>query len=1081
MSQSDKKKVEMAASNIKERISYFGSDKFRADFTVEVMESLDRFEAHRRDNLFAIVMPSGSGKTNLCDKYGFLDIDRLTTKGEHDYLNDLRIDALSGKGSWDKHNKIWLTMVNETLDMMPISRPTLIMVHSEILALSIGAWPVAGMAPSDELFQAVYRQKEEAGNKAGAMLMASNREEFMHHTNIVMQSKSFFRTYDKCEERVLMILGLKGIPCACPYKYTRRVKNDEYSDDVPDWITQGEKDKLNVQELLDLFACGKVPKEALDYFMKSKEIPASFGFGMRKNEWSMMFAELRYSKSIPANFDKSADMGSIFPYKYQKNTTRANLTVSRLVKGMDVFSDDDAYEIATHHVGKPNNFVTAVLCYWIGVGQYSKFSKLIKEMLKVSFHRWTSTFKELHALLRLSNFLSDEELEEKERHNMLYLELLVGKEVEETDWRKEIEDRTWERDLPDHKAYDPELMMWTEAQYRKDFEHALTMSYSRLGKGSDRSVPDFESFYKRRASWLTKGSIVFNDLDAEFKKYTVDLINEVGEVVSQVQSRHNKKSLFEVMDAIPLLGSRFELFNASKIVTKLDENGHKRRALLPGSLLHYLVFAYVLHFVEQDNQIGNVRLNGPPDDEITYFEQKMSVVPRLLFDWSNFNLYHSTYEMSKVIERLGTVIDAPEDYKYYVQAVADSMYHMVIIDPEGVEHKAGRGLFSGWRGTTAINTVLNDGYNKAAEMSFTRLYGREPYRYVDGGGDDHDGGLNRAEDGYKMLAIMRKMNFRSNPIKQMVAMKSEFFRNTVTVHGAYASPVRALVTFINGKWEGTGNVPLKERVTSILDQIAKVRRRGVDAQFCNTMGVMCLSHWCKVREGEEWLDLPPEVIHGSLECGGFGVPDNQGRVWVLKERVPEPAMTEDMLEPPGTMATRDWISILCREVEQLNIDVTVSREKISEMAEASFDVYRKYDFTNVVKFRSEVLEKKPAVESRINEVAWAGLMDYVATERKEAKVGRLMRYQELIPYMTIDGTSVTEQQLCEVLGLGIDTDVLRFSGDIYYRRLIAEPLAKVVTEFCLECVARRVMDLGMAEDMFKDLCYMMYMNTEFRM
>lgn len=1093
MPQAMRKKMKELPGHVAARIEYMGTDKYRAEYTVEVMHSLERFRKMRRQNLFAIVMPSGSGKTQLCKKFGFVDIDLLCTVGEHEYLNEMRIDALRGKSEWDKHNKLWIEKVNGTLDLFSFKEPVVILVHSEIIALQIGALPLAGFAGTETLFKKVYEQKLANGNEPGARLMALNRVEFTTSSNIEMRNKRFFRSFEEGERLVLLTLNINEIPVACPYKYTRSVPAYGYSEECPDWVLTGDKEKLNVQELLGLYYHSianegtfmedhGVPKVAMDYFLSNPEIPSSFGFGLTDNDWGKIAAQFRAAKSVPTPFNTRGDLGDIFPYKYKKNETRANITVSRMEKTMQIFDDDDCYYIASHHVGKPNNFVTGVLCYWVGLGSHTgSLRPIIREMLCTNFTWWSGVMKDFHNFIRQTNTFWGVHLTEELRHKLLYLDVLLGKEQEEADWMQEIEDRTWDQAMPDHKAYDPTTQLWTTKQYIKDFNRALDGAYCRLGKPVARDVPDFKAFYERRGEWLTKGSTVLNDLDPEMRKYTVDLINECGEVIERVQARHNKKSLFEVMDAIPELGDRFELFNATKIVTKLDENGHKRRALLPGSLMHYLVFSYVLYFVEKDNQVAHVRLNAPPDDEIVYFEQKMAVVPRLLFDWANFNLYHSAWEMEQVVRKLEYVVDGPHDYGVFVDAIAKAMYHMVIIDPEGGLHKAGRGLYSGWRGTTWINTVLNAVYTTASGMSFERLYGREPYRYVDGGGDDHDGGLNNPEDGYRLIAIMRKMGFKASAIKQMVSMKSEFFRNTITVNGVFASPVRTLTTFVNGKWEGSGNVPIKERITSILDQVAKMRRRGVESLFCNVLGVMCLSHWCKVNQDNEWLDLPSYVIHGSSEDGGFGVPDDKGQVWRLRERVPEPLVVGEAGDPPGTLATRDWLRVLCREVEQLNVDVEVSREKIADMAKASFDIYSKYDYSNVINFRTEVVARVDVVEERYCTSTWELLMDWIGSDKEQSKIGRVMRYQEIIPYMTVGGRPVTEQQMCDILGVEINCDALHFKGDVYYRRLISEPLAKLVTEFCTEAVAQDACSLRQAEEMFKDLCYMMYINTEFKM
>lgn len=1091
MSRAEKRQAASLGHLVEKRMSYFGEDKSRVDFTLEVERSLDRYESRRRPEFYAIVMHSCSGKTQLCKKYGFIDIDELTTKGEHSTLNSMRFEALR-TGDWEEHNEAWLSWMNPTLDLLfsvtprvaegeveEPRVPMIVMVQSEITALAIGALPLVGLFPDEQLFHRTMETLVASGDSARADFARLDRVSFLSHSQIMMRTKRSFSSFEEAEQLVLKTLVINHLPCPAPFKATRLVYPPHYTRSCPEWVLRGDKSQLNVDILCELYRTGGIPRCAMTYFLRRAEIPASFGFGTHDREWAFLISNMRASITDAKDFDIDGDMGKIFPYIYEKNLTRANITVARLVKGANIFSDPEVYEIASHHVGKPNNFVSTILCYWIGIGSHSRYRDFIKQILGVSYYLWGDIMKQFHNCVRVSDDILGFKIDEKERHRLMYLNDMLGKEVEETDWVKEVVDRTWDYELPDHRSYDPNLQMWTGEQYQKDFIVALNSTYSQLGKGHDSHIADFSEFYERRWEWLTKGSTVLNNLSPDDRKYTLNLVSEVGEVVESVGGRHNKKSLFEVMHAVAESKPDFEMFNATKIVTKLDENGHKRRALLPGSLWHYVVLAFVLKFVEGDNQIGRARINAPPDDDLEYFENKMAGFAHWMFDWTNFNLYHSVWEMDMVIRHLSGTVYAPADHDHFVNCIADAMYNMVLIDPEGGKHNLGRGMYSGWRGTSFINNVLNDCYTQCAEMCFSRLYGREALFYADEGGDDLDAGLNRPEDGYRMLAIMKQMNFRAADIKQMVAHKAEFFRNTITPDGVYASPVRALTTFVNGKWEGSGNVPIKERISAILDQMAKIKRRGMDGHFCNTLAVISLSHWCKINTQGEWLDLPPTVVHGRLEDNGFGVPDDAGMVWCLRDRVPDPVTTATVGEPPGKLVTMDMIAVLAREVKALNIELEVSASKVAEVAAASFDAYNRYDYTNVFQFETVVTGRQPVVEARVNENAWLDFLDFMEMDGRATKIGRIMRYEEMLPFMTVSGKPVSREDLMAIFEISACPEVLDFKGNVHYRRLIAEPLARRVTEFCMELVASGVSSLAYAEEVFKDLCYLTSLATEF--
>jgi len=1079
LSQSDKKRLLESIPNITKAMAEFGTDRKRNEFTLEVIESLDRFGVRRRDNLFAIVMPSGAGKTGMCNRFGFIDIDVCSTPDEHDLLNKMRLDCLNGKQDWIEHNNYWLSLVNGTLDMLDLSKDTVIMVHSEIIALNIGATPLVGLCPDDTLFNMVYSQKVAAGNRPGAMLTALNRAEFLSHSNVVMKTKRTFSSFDEMEKLVIRTLLVNEIAVACPYKYGVSIKPVGYADDLPDWIYSGDKSKVDTKLLVELFDSNMVPKVCMDYFMKGDDIPASFGFGLKMNEWAVFMAMVRSATTDHKDFDIGSDMADVFPYLYSKNETRANVTMQRLVKGLDVLNNADVYDIVGHHVGKPNNFVSAVVCYWLGIASELECRVTIKKMLGVSYRLWTSIFKEFHSLIRLSRFFMNTEISEMERQKLMYINLLVGKEIADANWEDEVVDRSVDSPRSKHLSYNANLGLWTEEQYWRDFCEAVDTSYTRMNVNKVVNISGFNDFYERRANWLTKGSTVFTKLDADMKIYTQDMVNEVGDIVGAIRGRHNKKSLFEVSDVIKELGEDFEMLNVTKIVTKLDECGHAKRALFPGSLLHYIIFCYVLYFPEQQGQVGNVRLNAPADDSIEYFERKMGSIPHLLFDWVNYNSYHSQDEMALVIQRLGEVVPGPSDYAMFCTAIAASMYHMWFVDPEGGLHRLGQGLYSGWRGTTWINTCLNYNYIYCAEMSFMRLYGRQPFRYIDGGGDDLDAGLNRPEDGYILLAIMKKMKFKGKEIKQMLDNKAEFFRNTISSSGAFASPTRALATFVNGKWEGSGLVPIKERIGGILDQVSKVARRGMNRQFANSLAVICLSHWCRLSSGSSWMSVPAKVMHGHPDDNGLGVPDREGRLWRLDPKVPEPKVIEEPGSPPGSLASMDYLSTLCRELSEFNIDIAEVSRRQTELARASFDIYEKYDYTPILTYEGQVIDKVPAVEPRENKVVFEVFTEHVKVYKRDKEMARLMRYAELLPDMVVGERKITIQELCEVLGCRVDPKIFEFKGDIYYRRMVSEPIAKCITDFCLDCVGYHGYTVRQAEDIFKILCWMCYTQYEF--
>jgi len=323
-------------------------------------------------------------------------------------------------------------MVDGTLDLLDYSRPVIIMLHSEVLALALGALPLAGFCPGTELFKKVYTDKLKAGNKAGAMLSALNREEFLSHSNILMKTKRTFSSFDQMESLVLRTMSVNQLPVAVPKKHSSNIINEHYSEACPEWVLTG-KGEVDMRYLMALYRNGDIPKESMDYFCRRQEIPASFGFGMRMNEWSAFMASVRSRTTDTKEWDTHGDMGKQFPYLYEKMMTRSNVTMQRLAGGTDILLDGEVYDIVSHHVGRPNAFVSALVCYWEGIGKKLRCSSTLKKMLGVSYVFWGELFKEFHSLIRLSRFFMNTEIDESERQKLMYIDLFLGK-----DMRKQI-------------------------------------------------------------------------------------------------------------------------------------------------------------------------------------------------------------------------------------------------------------------------------------------------------------------------------------------------------------------------------------------------------------------------------------------------------------------------------------------------------------------------------------------------------------------------------------------------------------------------------------------------------------------
>nr|WPA89353.1 RNA-dependent RNA polymerase [Aspergillus ochraceopetaliformis chrysovirus 1] len=1061
--------------------SFLGTSKAGHEYNERILNSIARYKAKaaERSNLFAIIMPAGHGKTYLAERYGLIDVDMLITPEEHSYFISMRQGILSGVNTWTQHNEEWCSRMNKTLDLLDYSRPVVMFCHHEEIALELGAQVLgACKITNDDVFYNNIRHRDELSRHFSIM----SRDAYQ--LSPLVANSRHVGSNEEVEAFFLDLMNANGLPVACPAKYSTRYANPHYHSTVPMWIKQGKRagsDDVNISRLIKLFDQGMIPKECVDYYVRQGYAVTQLDFGVTMFEWVQELAKMPPTFRNRKEFNTRGDMVELFPPRGAKELSRANVTIRRMIETFDIFTHEDAEWIAQHHVGDPHIFVTCLLAHWKSEGQFTSVASLILPWYKVSFFHWTKLLKNMHSLIRTSRFFMNTQISERDRQIIMYMDLLVGREDYIINEEAEIEKRSGGTYHSNHLSFDPYQKRFTRGQYDKDFRQAINMAHVRF-RSSPRKVKldSFVSFYERRKTWLTKGSIVHNKLPSAIKKYSVQVFDATYHLAKEIQKVHNKQSLFECQELWTVMKDvTAEDFNVTKTAIKY-ETGGKERVLLPGSLGHFIIFAFVLAFAEKQEQVGSVRLNGVPDEDIRLYDRKMSTgVYHLLYDWADFNEQHSADEMAAVIQAIEDSVQGTDDLPLFTQAIIEGMYNMYLEDREGKRHKIWKGLYSGWRGTTWVNSVLNFCYLNIALENYRRMYHVDAIVYVDHGGDDVDLALSEATDMVRVLRIMDYMLFNANAWKQMLSRRSEFFRNTTTSQAVYASPTRALASFIAGDWEGAGTASIPERIQAILDQVGKLIRRGVDYEFCNGLVMCSVSHWAKIKDGDQWLSLPPEVKHARREDGGLGLPDKHNRLWVLRDKIPQFDEEWFNVVVPDMKASQDYIKVLSREVGKFNMVLTKREQLAKKYAEDAYDVEKNIDYLRwkeLLSFRSEVVGYEDVIVPRRDNSLFDEFLGYSIDYDLVEKTKAAQQYLELKGHLSRDGVEMTEEQILHaVCGKEVTVDAIEFQGNIYYRRLVPDFMAYKITWYCRDAINRGIVDTDTAMFVFETLCYMAYM------
>jgi hypothetical protein len=719
------------------------------------------------------------------------------------------------------------------------------------------------------------------------------------------------------------------------------------------------------------------------------------------------------------------DWLKIFPKHSNINMQRANVSLKSYLRETNPIKDEVVLSLLNAHIGDSYHFVTTLLVYVMGIVRQLRTElqdSLIKSgIFHIAEDDWVQIHKEIHALVRVTREFNGIDLTDEEYVKLQYTNAIIGRKTYDIDVEPEILKRMVYR-LEMKKSYcDGE---WSTEQYLLDFEAELKLAFAGVTDGvTNLPYSDFITFLRDRYDTITKGGLTRCPKEL---KGPDDVIAHLAFTLKKIETMPNKRSKMEDNELLEvLLRDIFanEGYNDTGTAPKPNEAA-KERVLLPGSFQHFLVVAYILGVLEKGGRVGAVMVNIDKNiaDSFKHHDRRLFDTSwKFMYDFPDHNAYHSIYEMQAVMgvqglfmQRDGSIVQA------MVKWVVKSFENMTI---EGT--KVNSGLFTGWRCTSWINTVLNHVYMACAIRSFERKHGYFPIKDYEGTGDDVDITLVSEGDAYKLYSIMINMGYEENEIKQLVTRHNhEFMRCIYTSDSVLNCINRALPAFICGDLERTG-ADVAERLHSGFVNVAMLERRGLNPVVCKALERCVVGRWGRFKRDEVYKPMSPCVIHGDKRDGGMGVPDQKGRIWRLKEPVPHIDRDKVILRARKYDMTREAVKKGIRELAQLGIDAEANEEKISEMAMDSVDTasvnralteYMGSDeFVSFWTHKTEVIayEERNTDKDDGELLAWLQSMGNRNIDKIYSAITRFDKLATLLPF-----TKVTKKRLNQILLTG---------------------------------------------------------------
>lgn len=313
---------------------------------------------------------------------------------------------------------------------------------------------------------------------------------------------------------------------------------------------------------------------------------------------------------------------------------------------------------------------------------------------------------------------------------------------------------------------------------------------------------------------------------------------------------------------------------------------------------------------------------------------QMSTAIPVCYDFDDFNSQHSTEAMIAVLRawfatyRCDMSDEQQKAMEWTISSVANQVYYCVETD----ETVPVRGtLFSGWRLTAFMNTVLNYIYMKRSGSTEHMMYSLH-------NGDDVLASCLMFTDAVKLITTAEKVGIRAQTQKMNVGTIGEFLRVDGLAKSVTASQylTRATATFVHGRVESILPHDLLQEFEAIAMRAEEITSRGGNPALTHALEVR-QARRASLRYGADtelyahYLRLHP--VQGGRNI--FGVLEQQR---LVKTSIDRGSADADNLAEMLDVGAQDYLNTIAR---RYHVDIkTISRNRIRNanrrMARACF-------------------------------------------------------------------------------------------------------------------------------------------------
>lgn len=315
----------------------------------------------------------------------------------------------------------------------------------------------------------------------------------------------------------------------------------------------------------------------------------------------------------------------------------------------------------------------------------------------------------------------------------------------------------------------------------------------------------------------------------------------------------------------------------------------KLRLLLPANIEHWLMESIALFERESTHYRRNhdVPLETSAAKELSALAARIASNSRKEIvacgDFADFNILHDHKHMIQRWTKLATTLGWTHAKKLTADSDLSEWAAHACMWTAGAlgackarvnkDHlvRLVRGLWSGWRSTTFINTTYNRAYFRAIRANAKSVIGVDPFKRCEYTGDDSAA---EAVDEFSALLVLGSMDvigLEAQSSKQMVdSGRREFLRIITSDAGVEGSICRSIasLTSSDGQAPPTSSGPDQAKATnSVLHLLI---RRGGNQEQVEKLRYTLVKAWARVRSRGGYVTPSMALIRKSAYEGGLG-------------------------------------------------------------------------------------------------------------------------------------------------------------------------------------------------------------------